>query len=191
MPVDETASGDGVRKLFYLRHVPFQDFSGVDVNSTPVPRSNYCFDPLTGYVSLRDAPPAGTDNITFHYVYSRYPDLGVTNWEQSDHNYLFFNTTATGIAETTAPDVRVGRSLFRQGVDLALSIPAHQTAQVAVYSETGRLVALLGEGLTGASHSLHWDGRDGQSREIRSGLYFVRVYLSNGQSQTRKLVKLD
>jgi hypothetical protein len=190
--LDEPASGDGVRKLFYLAHMPFQEFHGVTVNGTPVPRSDYCFDALTGYVSLRNAPPVGTNNVLFSYSYSRYPDLGVTNWEPSDHNYVFYNTTASAVAEAerrSSGALRIsGPSFFSGSVEFELSLSAGSGASVGVYSLDGRLVASLG---TASSGRLVWSGRDACSNSVSAGLYFLKAMSRTGETLTRKLVKLD
>jgi len=187
---DETASGDGTRKLFRVTHIPFQGFSGIEVNSFPVPRSNYSFDPLTGYVSLRDAPPPGSDNVAFHYTYSRYPDLGVTNWDPSDHNYVFYNSTPSGIAGRNGGnpgfELRVFPALFSDRLTFSAAIPSGTRASLQVFSASGRLVSTVASGLAAGIHCLTWSAGTSLTR----GAYFITLRCSNGTVLHRKAIRI-
>jgi hypothetical protein len=190
IPTDESASGTGARKLFQLHHIPIQSFSGIDVTGVPVPRSGYSFDPLTGYVTLASAPPNGTDNVVFHYIYSAYPDLGLTNWEPSDHNYVFYNSTPPlGIGRGADPararlaiSSRFGSSDLR----LSVSLPDHVTGTVAVFSVTGRLVATIAKGLGSGEHNLNWSS----GNSLTKGVYFIRLSCSDGTVLSRKTIRI-
>jgi hypothetical protein len=188
---NEAASGNGARKLFYLRHMPFQEFQGVEVNSVPVPRADYCFDPLTGCVSLRDAPPAGTDNVVFRYAYSEHPDLGLTNWEPSDHNYVFLNTAPTGIADRARP-VRPARlrafpTHFSGALNLEVEIPRGALGSIHAYAADGRAVGTVAADLSTGSHRLCWPGAAG----LTPGVYFVKLSCSNGMDFGCKVIRIN
>jgi hypothetical protein len=191
--LDQTASGNGTRKLFYLDHQPVQQFLGVEVNGTPVPRVDYCVDPLTGYVSLHDAPPSGADNVLFRYVYSTHPDLGVTNWEPSDHNYVFYNTTPTTVAEqglqrTPAAAITASPSFFSKSLCLQAKIPMNARASVKLYSADGRLIATIAENLGPGSHDLHYAIAPAGLTE---GVAFVKMYCSDGTAACCKVVRVN
>ncbi len=187
---DETASGDSTRKLFRVTHIPFQGFSGIEVNSSPVPRSNYSFDPLTGYVTLRDAPPPGTGNVVFHYTYSAYPDLGVTNWESSDHNYVFYNNTPSSVAERGADPARARldiSSMFGSSdLRLNVSLPDRTTGSVAVFTAAGRRAATIAQGLGPGNHNLNWPS----GNSLTKGVYFIRLTCSDGTVLSRKTIRI-
>jgi hypothetical protein len=188
--LDETASGDGTRKLFQVTHIPFQGFSGIEVNSVPVPRSNYSFDPLTGYVTLRDAPPLGTDNVVFHYSYSEYPDLGVTNWTNSDANYVFYNTTPVAVAERKAgpthTELRISSALFADELRLTAMIPSGARGGLKVFSTDGRLVATIARDMASGTHALSWTG----GSSLTKGLYLISLSCSNGIVLSRKVIRI-
>lgn len=190
VPADETFSGDGARKLFRVRRIPFQTFAGVEVSSVPVPRSNYSFDPLTGYVSLRDAPPSGVDNVAVHYAYSEYPDLGVTNWTDSDHNYLFFNTTPSAVAgrETgpTGAELRLSPAVFAGGLQFFAVIPARTRGTIKVFFPDGRLAAAIASDLGPGTHALSWTG----GSSLTNGVYLISLLCSNGIVLSRKVIRI-
>ncbi len=52
----------------------------------------------------------------------------------------------------------------------------------------GQPVVALVRGSRGAgTHSVHWDGRDDDGRELASGVYLYRL-VAAGQVETRKLL---
>jgi hypothetical protein len=190
VPTDEYASGDGERKLFRLSHIPFQSFSGIDVTGIPVPRSGYSFDPLTGYVTLASAPPSGADNVVFHYTYSAYPDLGVTNWEPTDHNYVFYNNTPSSVAERSSDPVRaqldISSRFGSSDLKLNVSLPDRTTGSVAVFSVAGRKVATIAQGLGPGNHNLNWSS----GNSLTKGVYFIRLSCSDGTVLSRKTIRI-
>jgi len=187
---DEAASGDGARKLFRLHHIPFQGFSGIDVCGIPVSRSDYCFDPLTGYVTLDSAPPSDTNDVVFHYTYSAYPDLGLTNWEPSDHNYVFYNNTPVSVTERSAVRVRARldiSSVFGSSdLKLSVSLPDRTTGSVAVFTAAGRKAATIAQGLGSGNHNLNWSSGNSLTR----GVYFIRLSCSDGTVLSRKTIRI-
>ncbi len=74
-----TATGNGIRKLFYLGIKHIQKIATISVAGMPVPIDQYCHDLPEGWVSLATAPPAG-DLLTVSYTFSNDLDLTVTNW---------------------------------------------------------------------------------------------------------------
>ncbi|MFH2035689.1 MAG: FG-GAP-like repeat-containing protein [Candidatus Zixiibacteriota bacterium] len=72
-----TYLGDGNRKLFYVGYKNLHEISSVEINGVPLPYSNYCYDPVEGYVSLGTAPETG-QTLTINYTYSTDLDLTVT-----------------------------------------------------------------------------------------------------------------
>jgi hypothetical protein len=61
---------------------------------------------------------------------------------------------------------------------------------LTVHDPAGRLVRVLVDRVLPAGpHAAEWDGRDAVGREVRSGVYFVRLAGQNGIA-TRKVVAL-
>ena len=81
------------RKLFYTRHHPLQSIDSVLVDGAFLADADYCFDLVSGWVSLATAP---TDSAVVYYKYSFKCDLTVSNWDTFNH--AFANTTAPLIA---------------------------------------------------------------------------------------------
>jgi FG-GAP repeat/FG-GAP-like repeat len=60
--------------------------------------------------------------------------------------------------------------------------------RLAVYDVQGRQVALLADGVEPAGrHSLRWNARDRDGRQLAAGIYFLRLEL-NGRVESRKMV---
>jgi hypothetical protein len=186
--ISDYKSGDGTRKLFYFEHHPIQIFQGVLVNDTLVPREDFAYDPLTGWISFKNAPRVGTDNIEIKYVYSQYPDLGVTNWMSGIGNYLFHNTAAMIAEDNTKPPVLPVVSLlispnpFSLKTQITLNT-VHSTPyraglvrSVNIFDVTGRLVKSFNQPVP---NLITWDGSDNCGRKLPNGIYLVEANCGN------------
>jgi hypothetical protein len=189
--VTEAYDGDGQRKLFNLHRRPIQFLDSVYVDSVRVPVAGFCSDPLVGWVSFASAPPSGTGNVVFFYRYSMAPDLAVTNWDASHGNYLFLNTTPTGIA-TNHGGLETSRltawpNPFRTGVRLLVA--ARSPSDVRIVDASGRQVRALRVPRSPLStpYSLSWDGRDEAGRQLAPGVYFAAL---GSAGPTLKLVRV-
>jgi hypothetical protein len=94
MVTGETKTGDGHAKVFYIDHFPALTINGVNVDGTPVPRSDYCFDARTGWFSLKNSPADGAA-VEVDYVWSNKLDLFATNHprdESDGREVIYFNT---------------------------------------------------------------------------------------------------
>jgi hypothetical protein len=189
--VTEAFDGDGQRKLFNLHRRPIQFLDSVCVDSVRVPVAGFCSDPLIGWVSFASAPPSGTGNVVFFYRYSMAPDLAVTNWDASHGNYLFLNTTPTGIA-TNHGELETSRltgwpNPFRTGVRLLVA--ARSPSDVRIVDASGRQVRALRVPRSPLStpYSLSWDGRDEAGRQLAPGVYFAAL---GSAGPTLKLVRV-
>ncbi len=74
--------------LFHLAHQPVERIEYVTVDGAPLGPDEYTFDLLHGWLSVGPAPTAA---VEVRYVYSLKPDMGVTNWDDSRGNYLYYN----------------------------------------------------------------------------------------------------
>ncbi|MGQ9665460.1 MAG: FG-GAP-like repeat-containing protein [bacterium] len=197
--ITEYKSGDGNRKLFYLNRHPIQGFNRIKVNNIPVALSDYTFEPLTGWVSLKNAPPAGTNNIEISYQYARYADLGVTNWTRNVGNYLFANTIV-GIEEqiTQAQSPKINLTVypnpFTEKINIKYAIfDSHYRIQdnlkseisLSIYDATGRMVRQWNYTTIKQTDNIYWDGTDQRNNKLASGVYIIQAVIGNMQAQQK------
>jgi hypothetical protein len=188
----ETKDGNGVAKTFYLDEEPVREVLDVRVGGSSLPYGSYCFDLDEGWVALASAPPAGSGVVAIDYVYSERLDLVVTNWDPDDENLLFLHQVATGIAglvPTSPLLVLPSRpNPFNPRTTIPIRIGEAGRVTAGVYDVSGRLVRILYEGSTGAGDlDLVWDGTDGSSRPVPSGVYFTRVRAGD-RTETGKML---
>ncbi|MGB9742448.1 MAG: FG-GAP-like repeat-containing protein [candidate division WOR-3 bacterium] len=166
-------SGDGRRKLFNLSHRPVQFLDSVIVNGVRVLPGNYCADLAGAWVSFAVAPDSGNGNVAFYYRYSAFPDLAVTNWDRSNGNYLFMNTTATGVEHNR---LAAGLGVFRvtpvigsgrMGVEFTGAVSRQPV--IRIYAQDGRLVRILKP----ENGGVVWDGKTAAGRPVPAGVYIV------------------
>jgi streptogramin lyase len=80
---------------------------------------------------------------------------------------------------------------FNSGTNIRIDLPRSQKIELRVYNMAGQRVASLASGHhTTGNHSLYWDGRDDEGRDLASGVYLYRLITGRGQVQTRKFVLL-
>jgi len=143
------------RKLFYTSYQPLYSLDSVLVDGAVLSVAEYCYDLVSGWVSLAAAP---VDSAVLYYKYSFTNDLAVSHWDT--YNMLFGNSARPPVefyADTTvgwAPfavqftDSSVGatdqRWRFGDGDESTGSNPSH------VYTTGGafdvRLDNLLADG---------------------------------------------
>ncbi|MFQ6104027.1 MAG: FG-GAP repeat domain-containing protein [Candidatus Glassbacteria bacterium] len=88
--VNEAHIADGVKKVFYLQHPPVHSIMWVRVGNSFIPSSAYCYDPAAGWISLSFAPESG-EKVKVTYKHTTSPDLGVSNWDPDEGNFLFYH----------------------------------------------------------------------------------------------------
>ncbi|MGD8921672.1 MAG: FG-GAP-like repeat-containing protein [Candidatus Zixiibacteriota bacterium] len=98
----DTLIGDGNRRLFYTKHHPLYSIDSVRIDGALVADNRFCFDLVSGWISLTDAP---TNSIITYYSYSFKNDLAMSNWD--DANMVIANTNSPFLdfsADTTVGD---------------------------------------------------------------------------------------
>ncbi len=172
----DTFTGNGIQKLFHLSHRPVQFLDSVLVNGVLCSNTQYCYDPLLGWISFATPPTAGSDGVQVYYRYSTYPDLAVTNWEPNEGNYLFLNTTPTSIAEAQplrmVSQLKVVNSLGWGMVSIQSINDNPLPPTIAIYSQEGRLV---NEFKRQTEFKAVWDGRGKNGEQIPAGIYFLTI----------------
>jgi hypothetical protein len=96
--VQESFVSDGTKKLFYLPRTPVQELKRVIVNSDTLQLDQYCCDLENGWLMLASQPDSGL-LVTVEASVSWDIDMGITNWDNSKGNYLFYNTSNPVYAE--------------------------------------------------------------------------------------------
>jgi len=80
--------GDGERRLFYLPDQQIQSVSTVKRDGRPLLPSEFTLDREHGWITVADAPQ---DTLEVAYAYSTSLDMGITNWDNSVGNFLYYN----------------------------------------------------------------------------------------------------
>lgn len=76
----------------------------------------------------------------------------------------------------------------RQGAALRFALPSPSQVRVDVFDASGRLVRNVAESAMAAGyHSVSWDGRDSDGRQVSSGVYWYRVNAGE-KALTRKML---
>jgi hypothetical protein len=169
-----------VAKTFYAAHTPLRSVAEVRVGGSPLPASSYCFDLDEGWIALSAAPPSGSGNVEIDYVYSRKPDLLVTNWDPDDPNICFLNDVATTVAGAppAGPALRLLPNYpepFNPLTLIPVQLGEARWIDVTIYDLRGRQVRSLYAGHRSAGrHEFSWDGTDESRRPVASGVYFYR-----------------
>jgi flagellar hook assembly protein FlgD len=96
---------------------------------------------------------------------------------------------------TAAPDDAVAVTVhpttnpFGRETGLRFALPRATEVRVEIFDARGRRVAQLHDGpLDAGPRTLAWDGRDGDGREVPSGVYLYRAQLG-AERQVGKLLK--
>ena len=89
--IEENFIANGSKKLFYIPRTPLQYISNVIIDEDTLTYDEYCYDLECGWISLSDTPDSGSV-ITVQTAFSWNIDMGITNWDSNDGNYLFYNT---------------------------------------------------------------------------------------------------
>ncbi len=169
--VDEVHIVDPSRRVFYLDNRWIKNVTRVRRNGGELGRDEFCFSYTDGWVSVNDLFTQ-SETLWVSYTYALDLDLLVTNWHSSRGNFLFLNTTGSGLAELepgtkhAIPIVSPGRG----NIALPVSI---RNPRVKVYDKMGALVA---------EHFEH------KLTLSESGVYFVRVYEGRNLILSTKIV---
>ncbi|KPJ58133.1 MAG: hypothetical protein AMJ46_14620 [Latescibacteria bacterium DG_63] len=134
---------------------------------------------------------SGLYTVTFIATDLGYPALSDT--EQTDITV----TDVVGVADDEDELGSLAQYLaqnrpnpFGSSTTISYSLKRRGPASVAVYDIRGALVReLVDETVAAGVHRVIWDGRDGQGREVGSGIYFCRLE-AGAFTETRRMVLL-
>ncbi|HET9887462.1 MAG TPA: T9SS type A sorting domain-containing protein, partial [bacterium] len=78
---------------------------------------------------------------------------------------------------------------FRDGTTIHFDASGEYPARITIHDVTGRVLRTFSGGDALRNGSIAWDGRDEESRELASGVYFAKI--TNGSEvEMQKVVKL-
>lgn len=176
----DTLTGDGTRKLFYLSHFPAHIFQDITVDGTPLPLSDYCFDIVAGWVSLKNAPPNGSE-ILLNYTYSIDLELAVGSRSPS----MYRNTNVgvkekKNIIQSEGLFIKNYPNPFRDFTKIVFSLPQSEKISITIYDVTGRKVKKIFSGVKkGGMHKFLWKGENNEGKQVSSGVYYTKFRSRN------------
>lgn len=114
--------------------------------------------------------------------------VAINSGETTEVN-LSFSGSITGIADLPAV-FSVGEPYpnpFNPSTSIEFTLPSAERVSLTVFDITGRKVRDLVSGpLSAGSHTVSWDGRDENGREISSGVYIARI-IAGQETASRKM----
>jgi len=176
----DTLTGDGTRKLFYLSHFPAHIFESVIVDGSPLPLSDYCYDFVAGWVSLKNAPANGSE-ILMNYSYSIDLELAVGSRSPS----MYRNTNVCvreekNILLPEALSIKNYPNPFGDFTKILFTLPQSEEISIAIYDVTGRKVKQIYSGVKkGGKHNFLWRGENNRGKKVGSGIYFIKLQSQN------------
>ena len=201
--VQESFISDGSQKLFYLSRTPLQELQRVIVGTDTLSFNEYCFDLESGWISFANAPASGA-TITFEAVVSWDLDMGITNWDQSKGNFLFYNTSNPVFVnnDETSPD---GFALyqnypnpFNPSTKIKFTVPLDERREtknvtLRVYDILGNEVAtLVNEEKSSGEYEVEFNvsllsGSVSAEGGYASGVYFYQL-ITGSFIETKKMI---
>lgn len=130
--------------------------------------------------------------LTTKYAQYQYPDIQVfdvmhsNNWDKYNR-VLHQNDPETISVVAPIPQIQGNYpNPFNPSTTIAFSIPETGRVRVSVYNIKGQKVKdLINTEMTRGNHKLIWDGKDTNSRNVGSGIYFFKLE-SGGKTSIRK-----
>jgi hypothetical protein len=184
---------DGSTKLFYLPRTPLQEIINVIVDSDTLELNQFCYDLENGWVMLANQPASGS-TVTIQTVYSWDIDIGITNWDESKGNYLFYNTIDPVRIqnENNIPDDFVlyqnYPNPFNPSTRIKFAIGSRQLVTLIVYDVLGNeIVTLVNEEKPAGEYEVTFDSHSGEIRNLTSGIYFYQLK-ANTFIETKKMI---
>ena len=192
--VEEIFTSNGSTKLFYLQRTPLQKISNVIIDGDTLVNNEYCFDLENGWVMLAQQPQSGS-YIKIETFYSWDFDLGITNWDQSKGNYLFYNNTdPVGVNdELNTPEEFVlyqnYPNPFNPNTIINYLLPTTSNVTLKVYDVLGNEIATLVDEEKPAGEYKVEFYPESSFKYPASAVYFYQLK-SSSFIQTKKMVYL-
>ena len=170
------------------------EFSGLLANSTNTPSFMYLADKV---IRLDE------DTVRLYIMYNDNPSWG--SYTQGDGEqegatirYAALDFDISEIvndSDTTLPQRPKTQMLaqnypnpFNPSTTINFDIPRNADVKLSVYNIKGQLVKhLLDENMVAGNHSVVWNGKDANDRDVASGVYFYRIQ-ANGNTEARRMI---
>jgi hypothetical protein len=186
------ATGDGARTYVKLGRTPVRSVDAVLVDGVPLPASGYAVHVGGGWISLASPPAPGT-TIEVRFTYSASLDLGITNWDSDEGNYLFLNTgpiVAAPVLASAPERLRVQPNPVQTSTVFTFEGAGASTAQLTIYDVAGRTVRTLHDGaLPDGLHTWEWQARDTNGARVAAGVYFARFQVGREHTAVKVVVR--
>jgi hypothetical protein len=128
------------------------------------------------------AQGVGGEWLPFTNAYPTYHSQGSAAWIPP--------ASAVGEAPSVAPRMSAWPNPFNPRTSVRVEMPSDGTLELVVYSALGQRVATIFEGQVAAgSHDFIWNAKDDAGRQVSGGVYQWSM-VTNGYSETLKLVLL-
>lgn len=193
--VQEIFISNGQTKLFYLPRTPLQDLKRVVVDTDTLHFNEYCYDLESGWVMLANQPDSGL-SVTVEASVSWDIDLGITNWDQNQGNFLFYNTT-NPVNVANENSLLEGFKLyqnypnpFNPSTKIKFSIRSIFNGQMSkviikVYDILGKEIAtLVNEEKPAGEYEVEFNGSS-----LSSGIYFYQLRATPNGGQAGKFIQ--
>jgi hypothetical protein len=176
---EDTLTGDGEGKLFYLSILPIHRILEITVDETPIPITDYACDLKSGWVTFKNTPSFGSQ-IIFEYEHSIDMELVVSG------TWIFENTNA-GISENVVniPELKLKTypNPFVNYTKISFSLPSPDYVSLKIFDISGRMIKHWSGFLKTGEHSFILDGDD-----LTQGIYFYSLK-TQGKTYINKIVK--
>ena len=139
--------------------------------------------------SMAATAPTGTANPVFH---SRVTFTAAAGDIVDVDGVVMSSGAGVGDSESALGAYRLSAhpNPFKPSTKISFRIPEAGHVALDVYDVSGRQVTTLADGYSQSGEFVAtWDGRDTAGREVRPGIYFVRV-VAGGHTASRKIVRL-
>ncbi len=193
--IQEVFISDGSKKLFYLPRTPLQFLSRVIVGTDTLLNNEYCYDLENGWVMLAIQPGAGVE-VTIEAAISWDIDMGISNWDQSKGNYVFWNTL-NPVSVNSIPNIPDKYFLFQNypnpfnpNTKIKFEIPGQARndnvlVTLKVFDVLGNEIAtLVNEQKLASEYGVEFSGEG-----LTSGVYFYQLRAGNF-IETKKMILL-
>jgi hypothetical protein len=173
--------GNGARKLFYFQARPVRSILTMYVDNVPVNPQTLYLDRDDAWVVFPTAPAPGA-RIRATFVSSADVDMILSNWDDTEGEYLFRNlrnpSDAPGEFAFAPALLSVGPNPSDGPLHIYLTgavgpmgaVGETENGLIEVFDASGRRL----HSIRAMSESLIWDGRDRVGRRVPPGVYLVR-----------------
>jgi hypothetical protein len=181
----QTITGNGTRKLFYLGQQPLHQITSIEVDGSPLPLNQYCYDLTDGWISMA-IPPVQGAVVTVNYSFSKDLDMALTTWSQVR---IYGNqNVVTGMDDQKEypSDSWLGRiypNPFSNSTTLEYFLEKEGYITLKILNLQGKEVAVLADGkITAGEHREIFDASG-----LANGIYTC-LLRTDDYFQTRKLI---